>query len=162
MELIGENMDEVQKALDARARIEAIPALRDELQIELGLCRDELMGKIESRLFGVQLADFDPDVFKRAIAELRTGVDKKLGAIGARLDRTVDRLGELIKQRDVKTLAVKVAILEKGLPAPPLTIKEWKLDAEGYAAIPTMSDGTTGAKLDLRPMFEAYYADANG
>jgi hypothetical protein len=43
---------------------------------------------------------------------------------------------------------------ERGEAAP--TIINWTIDPVHYRAVPTMSDGTFGAPLDLRPLFEAY------
>jgi hypothetical protein len=43
----------------------------------------------------------------------------------------------------------------KPAAAPP-KICAWKLDRERYQASPLMSDGSTGATLDLRPLYEQY------
>src|SRR5262249_34634932 len=40
------------------------------------------------------------------------------------------------------------------------TIIAWTLDTKNYRAIPTMSDGTGGAPLDLRPLFERFNEEA--
>jgi hypothetical protein len=40
----------------------------------------------------------------------------------------------------------------RGEPAP--TITGWRIDREGYAAVPVLSKGTEGAPLELRSLFE--------
>ena len=40
----------------------------------------------------------------------------------------------------------------RGEPAP--TITGWRIDREGYAAVPVLSNGTEGAPLELRSLFE--------
>jgi hypothetical protein len=41
------------------------------------------------------------------------------------------------------------------------TIIIWTIDPVHYRAVPTMSDGTPGAPLDLRPLFEAYHVETS-
>jgi hypothetical protein len=41
------------------------------------------------------------------------------------------------------------------------TIINWTIDPIHYRAVPTMSDGTFGASLDLRPLFEAYHVETS-
>jgi len=48
---------------------------------------------------------------------------------------------------------------ERGEAAP--TIINWTIDRVQYRAVPTMSDGTFGAPLDLRPLFEAYHIEVS-
>jgi hypothetical protein len=38
------------------------------------------------------------------------------------------------------------------------TIIGWKIDYENYRAVPFLSDGMPGPELDLRPLFEAFFA----
>jgi hypothetical protein len=40
----------------------------------------------------------------------------------------------------------------RGEPAP--TITGWRIDREGYAVMPVLSNGTEGAPLELRSLFE--------
>ena len=40
----------------------------------------------------------------------------------------------------------------RGEPAP--TITGWRIDLEGYAVMPVLSNGTGGAPLELRSLFE--------
>src|SRR5436190_513743 len=40
----------------------------------------------------------------------------------------------------------------RGEPAPTMT--GWRIDREGYAAVPVLSNGTGGAPLELRSLFE--------
>jgi hypothetical protein len=48
----------------------------------------------------------------------------------------------------------------KGEPARDAAkIAGWKVDAENYLAHPIMSDGTSGAALDLKPVFSKFLAD---
>jgi hypothetical protein len=48
----------------------------------------------------------------------------------------------------------------RGEDAP--TIINWTLDRKNYRAIPTMSNGTQGAVLELRPLFETYMMETQG
>jgi len=36
------------------------------------------------------------------------------------------------------------------------SIKAWKIDAKHFLAVPMLSDGSVGAQLDLRPLFEQF------
>jgi hypothetical protein len=97
-EAIGETADQVDEAGEKRL-LNSVTALRDELQIEVAVVRDELLAKIESRIFGVSLADFDPDQFRRVIAELRSDIDKQTAALNARLDSLSERIDSTDKRR---------------------------------------------------------------
>jgi hypothetical protein len=44
-----------------------------------------------------------------------------------------------------------------GLPAP--TIVGWQIDRESYSALPILSDGTEGPRLELRPLFEQFHTE---
>jgi hypothetical protein len=46
---------------------------------------------------------------------------------------------------------------ERGVAAP--TIQSWQVDRSRYLAIPIMSDGSTGPALELRALFEQYFAE---
>jgi len=46
---------------------------------------------------------------------------------------------------------------ERGAAAP--TIRAWEVDRAGYAATPIMSDGSKGPPLELRGLFEQFFAD---
>src|SRR5262249_8304680 len=41
------------------------------------------------------------------------------------------------------------------------TIITWTIDPVHYRAVPTMSDGTFGASLDLRPLFEQFVVETS-
>jgi hypothetical protein len=43
---------------------------------------------------------------------------------------------------------------ERGPSGP--AIEEWRIAREHFCAIPFLSDGTSGAKLNLRALFEEY------
>jgi hypothetical protein len=47
----------------------------------------------------------------------------------------------------------------KGEDGKALTIIEWRLDCTAYAATPVMSDGTCGAVLKLRGLFEQFFRE---
>jgi hypothetical protein len=44
---------------------------------------------------------------------------------------------------------------------PAVTIAEWRIDREGYRAIPFMSDGKPGPILELRELFEQYQSEVS-
>jgi hypothetical protein len=48
---------------------------------------------------------------------------------------------------------------ERGEAGP--AIKSWQIDRARYVATPIMSDGSTGPALELRPLFEQFYAEAS-
>jgi hypothetical protein len=48
---------------------------------------------------------------------------------------------------------------ERGEAAP--TIVSWHIEGERYCATPFLSDGSPGPTLDLRPLFEAYFAETS-
>jgi hypothetical protein len=157
--LLEEEREEAQEAL-AEQLTAAVSALREECSIELGLVRDEILGRIDALQFGRTL-DVDPDVFQRAVAELRKDLDRRSEVVNARFDALGGEIEQLAVGR--RKLAVKLSEIEhrlRGLPAPPLTITDWRVDAESYTAVPVMSDGSTGAPLPLRGLFQQYYDDA--
>jgi hypothetical protein len=49
---------------------------------------------------------------------------------------------------------------ERGEAAP--IVASWYIDRERYRAIPFMTDGSPGPELNLRPLFEAYFAETAG
>lgn len=49
---------------------------------------------------------------------------------------------------------------EPGLPG--ATFSSWEIDRHQYIATPIMSDGTRGAPLPIRELFEAYYTETRG
>ena len=49
---------------------------------------------------------------------------------------------------------------DRGEPAP--HIVSWQLDREHFRASPLMSDGTVGATLELRGLFERYQEETAG
>jgi hypothetical protein len=40
------------------------------------------------------------------------------------------------------------------------TIREWKIDREGYVATPVMTDGSEGPPLELRGLFDQFLHEA--
>jgi hypothetical protein len=44
--------------------------------------------------------------------------------------------------------------------APGVSIQGWRLDRERYRATPVLSDGTLGAVLELRPLFEQFHSES--
>jgi hypothetical protein len=53
---------------------------------------------------------------------------------------------------------------ERGPPGPPgvgASFIGWKIDAENYSAIPLMPDGKEGPRLNLRQLFQQFYAELN-
>jgi hypothetical protein len=47
----------------------------------------------------------------------------------------------------------------RGEPAP--TITGWRLDCAAYTAVPVLSNGTEGAPLELRGLFEQFYSEVH-
>lgn len=134
--------------------------MREEQALELSLCRDEIHARIDGKVFGSQL-DFDPDRVRRSLHEMRSDLTERGRSIDAKLDEFAERFkkGERLR-RDLLVRVAKLEHMLRGLPAPPPPhIASWKLDPANYAAIPVMSDGTTGAKIELRGLFEAFYEE---
>jgi hypothetical protein len=96
--LIAELQDTGDERLEQVLR-SAVTALRQEQEVELAVVRDELLGRIESRVFGVQLADFDPDQFKRAVSDLRSDVTKRFEQTVALMDKLAERIDSVDKRR---------------------------------------------------------------
>jgi hypothetical protein len=48
---------------------------------------------------------------------------------------------------------------ERGAAA--LTIRAWEIDRTRYVATPLMSDGSSGPPLELRTLFEQYFAETS-
>jgi hypothetical protein len=85
------------------------------------------------------------------------------------------RLEEMAARRDAGKRAVKGEKGERGArgergpagpkgpagkPAEPgLTIRSWQIDAARYRTSPLISNGSIGAMLELREMFEAFLAE---
>jgi hypothetical protein len=51
---------------------------------------------------------------------------------------------------------------DRGEAAPPVTIQSWLIDAPRYRASPLLSNGTVGAMLELRSLFERYLLETSG
>jgi hypothetical protein len=49
---------------------------------------------------------------------------------------------------------------QKGEDGNALTIIDWRLDCAAYEATPIMSDGSDGAVLKLRGLFEQFFSEA--
>ena len=116
----------IQDDIEKRASVESIHAMREEIQVEVALVRDELLSKIESRVFGVQLSEFDPDAFRRVVGDLKSEVAalvSPLAELAGRIDnvdkrRRSDRqaakeaLGEMLQKLD-KLSAARATVLNK-------------------------------------------------
>jgi hypothetical protein len=48
---------------------------------------------------------------------------------------------------------------ERGAAAP--TIRDWEIDRTRYVATPIMSDGSRGSSLELRALFEQFFAETS-
>jgi uncharacterized coiled-coil protein SlyX len=64
----------------------AIEALREESEISIACMRDELLSKVDQKLYGRGLIDFDAAEVERAVREMRRKLDEKLAEFGKRLD----------------------------------------------------------------------------
>jgi hypothetical protein len=119
------------------------------------------------------------------IGEVVAAERKKLGAFERRLDEVERRSSleaqfrELEARLDARQLARDEAKRgprgerglagergpqgERGKTGAPgrdaAKIVDWKLDAENYLAVPVMSDGTSGALLDFRPLLQRFLDD---
>jgi hypothetical protein len=94
MDVLAAILGETQGIAEKQLR-DAIKALREEKEIEVGLVREELMGRMDAKLFGSTLIDDAGEIAKKAVQELRRDLDKRveslstgLDDIRARLDRT--------------------------------------------------------------------------
>jgi hypothetical protein len=47
----------------------------------------------------------------------------------------------------------------RGEPSPSIT--GWRVDPAAYAAVPLLSDGSEGAPLELRGLFEQFFNEAS-
>jgi hypothetical protein len=70
----------------------AIVALREEAEITVAVCRDELLAKIDAKNFGAALLDETCEIAKRAVHALRSDLDERAKITRARLDVVSDRL----------------------------------------------------------------------
>jgi hypothetical protein len=66
------------QTLAERQTREAVKALREEQEIELGLLREELMSRMDARLFGSSLVDDAGEIAKKAVRELRVEMRRSL------------------------------------------------------------------------------------
>jgi hypothetical protein len=150
---------------ERKERAAAIAKLADawteRLSAEIAVLDERLGQKLDSTVFDLaSLRQFKASLEKGA-RELRMDIARETEVIDARLSAQADRLNEA--SRLTKALSVRVASLEKklrGLPAPPVTIASWQVEPQTYVATPIMSDGSTGAPLPLRSLFEQYFEDA--
>jgi hypothetical protein len=65
----------------------------------------------------------------------------------------------LAKQGKVGAKGPRGEIGPRGEPG--VSLRGWKLDQESYTAVPILSDGREGPLLQLRPLFEQFFAETN-
>ena len=131
-------------------------ALTARLEAEIAVLDERLSEKLDSKVFDLSsIRQFRTKIAKLA-TDLQNDVVENMKIADARIEALADQIAALNKKRDVHALAARLAVLERGLPKPAVTIKSWRLDVEGYQAIPTMSDGKEAAPLDLHPLFQRY------
>jgi hypothetical protein len=118
-EAIGETIGAVvQDAVDelkehgAAALRKAVTAVREEFQAEIAAAFDDLSARIEAKIWPTIGADWDPQVVKQVVADLRaepaktkTELNEQAAGLAAKLAAMESRL----RQRD----EVKVGLLEK-------------------------------------------------
>jgi DNA-binding protein H-NS len=85
--------DEAGKALRG-----AIKALRAEMQTELAVTRDEIMGRIDAKLYGSGL-DVDAEELRRATFELKSDFAKHASTTSALLDEIAKRVDRVDSRR---------------------------------------------------------------
>jgi hypothetical protein len=95
--VIADTLDEAGNYSDAASK-KVVEALRAELQVEIAVLRDELVGRLDAKTFGAALTD-DPEIAKRAIAELRATVASHTAAAGARLGVLAERIAKIEKRQ---------------------------------------------------------------
>jgi hypothetical protein len=143
--VIGEEQQAAEEKLAA-----AIEALRKEQAIELALCRDEILSRLDRKIFGATL-DYDPEAVRRAIFEARTEIKERAASLDAKLSEMAERHKAAERhRRDQLVRVVRLEAVLKGLPPPPIVIREWKI--EEYQITPIMSDGSVGPTLDIYPV----------
>jgi hypothetical protein len=92
-EVIAETEDQVADFVEKKLG-EAVAALREEMQIEIALARDEVMSRLDQKLYGRGLTDdFDPEAIQKAVHELRVEFDTRADVVGARIAALVDQFG---------------------------------------------------------------------
>jgi hypothetical protein len=96
---------------DVEERLKAtVAALREEATVELACVRDELLSRVDQKLFGKGLVDFDPNEIERNAREVRRSVDQRFGAIGERLDGQGARLG-VVEEREAALRRIEVRLV---------------------------------------------------
>ena len=90
-DVLGNIIAETQTIAERQLR-EAITALREETEITVAVCRDELLAKIDAKNFGAALLDETAEVAKRAVHALRRDLDERARIVKARLDVVSERL----------------------------------------------------------------------
>ena len=101
--ILGETQTLAEKQLRA-----AITALREEQEIEVGLVHEELMGRMDAKLFGSTLVDDAGEIARKAVHELRRDLDRRLASLDTGLDdlrASLDRIGREGKKREAEELS---------------------------------------------------------
>lgn len=85
--IIAETQTIAEKQLRA-----AILAAREEAEITVAVCCDEMLAKIDAKNFGAAILDETGEIAKRAVRELRRDLDERAKITKARLDVLSERL----------------------------------------------------------------------
>lgn len=91
MDVLAAILAETQTLAEKQTR-EAVKALREESEIEIGLVREELMGRMDAKLFGSTLIDDAGEIAKKAVHELRREIDRRVEGMITGLDDLRARL----------------------------------------------------------------------
>jgi hypothetical protein len=105
MDVLAAILGETQGIAEKQLR-DAIKALREEQQIEIGLVREELMGRMDAKLFGSTLIDDAGEIAKKAVAEFRREIESRttgLGAVLTALGERLDAFEREAKKRELDT-----------------------------------------------------------
>jgi hypothetical protein len=74
----------------------AVTALREEFAIEAAVARDEIMGRIDAKLYGRGLVDdFDPRAIEKTVHELRSDLDRRADVVLSKFWRPGNQSGDL-------------------------------------------------------------------
>jgi hypothetical protein len=157
---LGQQCGDLEEGFEGALKT-AVEALREEAQVELAIVRDELNGRIDTKLYGTGL-DIDAEEMRRSLYELRKDAEKSAEASTARIDALVEKLGKAEKaRRDLLVRLVRMESTLRGLPAPQIKITGWTVDVATYTATPIMSNGESGPPIALRPMFERFFEETS-
>ncbi len=158
--------DEIRTTFEQRIAA-VVRTFREENETSLGAVRSELLARIDEKNFGLMLSDVDPRMLARSLVELKDQSEERHRALGTKVVEAA-KLQAATTAKEIGDLRQLVSALQSRLNsgetlamrrAEGVHVKRWNVDANSFTATPVLADSSTGAALDLTPLFQRFFDD---